>query len=298
MITQPNDIQPPEWPLRLLRFFLRKQYLEEIEGDMEECFRDNLEQFSVAKARRLYAWEAVKLLRPALLKNFEVFRNLNQVAMFKNYFKISMRNMMKSPLNAFINVFGLSAAIGICVFAFAFARWTFGRDQFHEHKHEVFLATFFADRDGSVQQFGRTPRPLGEMLRHDFAHIKKVCRLDDRNVVVKHDDNVFHERVRFVDPEFLDMFTFPLKWGTPGSLADVNSIVLSEEAAIKYFGDTNPIGQNMVVIFGKEVNKAFKVTGVAAKFPESRSFDFDFLVNFENLKTAEPAMTCRIGKPL
>ncbi|SHH63988.1 MacB-like core domain-containing protein [Chryseolinea serpens] len=288
MTTQPNDIHPPQWPLRLLRFFLKKQYLEEIEGDMEECFRDNLEQLSPAKARRLYAWEAVKLLRPALLENFEFLRNLTQAAMFKNYFKISMRNMMKSPLSAFINVFGLSAAIGICVFGFAFGRWTYSTDQFHEHKHEVFLATFFADRDGSVQQFGRTPRPLGEMLRHDFAHIKKVCRLDDRNVVVKHDDNVFHERVRFVDPEFLDMFTFPLKWGTPGSLADVNSIVLSEEAAIKYFGETNPIGQNMVVIFGKNVNKAFKVTGVAAKFPVSRSFGFDFLVNFENLKTAEP----------
>src|SRR5687767_4738362 len=124
---------------------------------------------------------------------------------------------MKNPVNSFINVFGLAVSIGLCVFGYAFARWTFKTDQFHEHKHTVHLVTFLADREGTLQQYGKTPRPLGEMLKEDFTHIKKVCRVEDRNVVMKHQDNVFHERVRFTDPEFLEMFTFPLKWGTAGS---------------------------------------------------------------------------------
>ena len=73
--------------------------------------------------------------------------------------------------------------------------------------------------------------------------MKKVCRVEDRNVVVKYEDNVFHERVRYTDPEFLEMFTFPLKWGTAASLKDINSIILSEEMSIKYFGDQNPVGR-------------------------------------------------------
>jgi putative ABC transport system permease protein len=217
-----------------------------------------------------------------------MIEHINQTAMFRNYFKVSMRGLMKNPTSSFINVFGLSAAIGICVFAYAFARWTYSTDQFHEHRNSVFLVTFFADRDGAPQQYGLTPRPLGEMLRSDFSNIRKVCRVEDRPVIVKHGDNVFHERIRYTDPEFLEMFTFPLKWGTPGSLKDVNSIILNEKMSVKYFGDENPIGRSILVKFDQHNSKAFKIAGVAAEFPKARTIQFDFLINFENLRTAEP----------
>lgn len=282
-----NDIHPPQWPLKCLRFFVKKEYVEEIEGDMEEIFFDNVERLSAHRAKKIYTWEMLKLLRPVLMKNLEVLHQLNQYGMFKNYFKVSFRGLMKNPVTSFINVFGLATAIAICVFAYAFARWTISTDQFHAHKNEVYLTTFFANRNGTVQQFGTTPRPLGEMLKEDFTPIKKVCRVEDRHVVMKHDDNVFHERVRYTDPEFLEMFTFPLKWGSPKSLADVNSIILSETMSVKYFGEENPVGQNIIMILGKDQSKVFKVTGVAKDFPKARTISFNFLVNFENLRTAE-----------
>ncbi len=283
-----NNISPPAWPLNLLRFILKYEYLEEIEGDMEEIFRENIEQFSVRKARRLYAWEMLKLLRPNLIKNLEFFQHFNQLPIFKNYFKVSIRGLMKNPLNSFINVFGLAAAISICVFAYGFGQWALSRDQFHKNKKEVFLVTFSANRDGKLEQYGTTPRPLGELLKQDFPQIKKMCRVEDRSAVVKYVDNVFNERIRYTDPEFLEMFTFPLKWGTPSSLADVNSIVLSEKMSEKYFGTENPIGQSILVKFDKDRSKAFKITGVAEAFPVSRSFDFTFLINIENLRTSDP----------
>ncbi len=287
-MVESNNIAPPQWPVKLLRFFLKKRYLEEIEGDMEEIFYDNVEHLSYRKAKRIYTWEMLKLLRPILIKNLEVLEKINQYAMFKNYFKVSIRGLVKNPLNSFINVFGLSCAIGICIFAYAFARWTYSTDQFHEHKNEVYLITFFADRDGTAQQFGTTPRPLAEMLQQDFAQIKKACRVEDRNVVMKYKDNVFHEHVRYTDPEFLEMFTFPLKWGVSKSLSDVNSIILSEEMSIKYFGDENPIGQDIIMVFAKDHTKAFKVSGVAKKFPDAHTIGFNFLINIENFRTSEP----------
>lgn len=70
-MSQHNNQQPPEWPVKLLRFFVKDEYLEEIEGDMEELFLSNIEQTSPGRARLLYTLEMVKLLlRPALLKNF------------------------------------------------------------------------------------------------------------------------------------------------------------------------------------------------------------------------------------
>ncbi len=287
-MNQLNDINPPKWPLKVLRYFLKKEYLEEIEGDMEEIFYNNVEKLSKKKATRIYTWDMIRLLRPTLLKNLEGSTTLNQYGMFKNYFKTSLRGLMKTPMSSFINIFGLSMALGICIFLYAFAHWTYGTDQFHKNKNEVYLVTFMADRDGTMQEHGTTPRPLGEMLKEDFAQIKKVCRVEDRNVVLKYEDKVFHERVRFTDSQFLEMFTFPMKWGTSHSLTDINSIILSEEMSSKYFGEENPIGQSILMKFDDKKSKPFKITGVAEAFPKSRTIDFNFLINFENFRTSDP----------
>jgi putative ABC transport system permease protein len=283
-----SEARPPQWPLKFLRFFLKKEYVEEIEGDLEEIFYDQVETFSINKAKRIYTWEVLKLLRPILLKNVTGSRSINQYPMFKNYFKTSFRSLIKNPLSSFINVFGLSVAIGICLLVYTFIEYDNSIDQFHEHKNKVYLATFYAERDGSLQQYGTSPRPLGEMLQQDFNQIKKVCRIEDRGVVVKQEDNVFHERVRYTDPEFLEMFTFPLKWGTASSLSDLNSIILSEDMSTKYFGNENPLGKDLLVIFNDQVKKVFTVTGVAETFPKARAIDFNFLINYQNVRVANP----------
>lgn len=209
--------------------------------------------------------------------------------MFGNYFKISLRSLMKNPVSSFINVFGLAVAIGITLLVYTFMEYDYSIDKFHENKNEVYLTTFFADRDGHTSQYGKTPRPLAEMLKSDFKQVKSVCRVEDRRVVIKQDDNVFHETVRFADAEFLKMFTFPLVWGTSSSLADHHNIILSYDMSKKYFGDENPIGREMLMIFNDTTKKVFAVSGVAEQFPKSHDVGFQFLVNYENLLVADPA---------
>ncbi len=215
-------------------------------------------------------------------------RSILYSTLFKNYSKTSLRSMMRNPLSSFINLVGLAAAIGICVFTYAFAQWTYRTDQFHEHKNEVFLATFFAEREGSLQQNGRSPRPLGEILKKDFVQIQDICRIQMSQAVVKYGDKVFHQKISFVDASYLEFFTFPLKQGVISALEDVNSVIISEGIAKKYFGDHDPIGQNLLLKFDENTSKTFVVAGVAEKFPPSRSFNFSFLINYENLEVAYP----------
>jgi putative ABC transport system permease protein len=274
----------PRLPHAFFKWYCQPAMYEEMHGDLEEFFYERAAEKGLFKARLLYLWDVLRCFQPYAWRRPTAPTNAGAI-MFRNYFKISLRSLMKNPLNSFINVFGLSVAIGIAVFVYAFANWTFSTDQFHEHKNEVFLVTFLADRDGTPQEYGTTPRPLGAMLREDFTHIDKVCRVEDRPVVIKYGDEVYHERVRYADPEFLDMFTFPLKLGNKASLADPNSIVLSENMAEKYFGKEDPLGKEVLVKFDHDNGKLFKVTGVAAKFPASRTISFDFLLNFDNLQT-------------
>jgi putative ABC transport system permease protein len=278
----------PKLPHAFFKWYCRSERYEELHGDLEELFYERLAKFSPRKARLLYLLDVIRCCQPYAWKKISEPVNLTTAVMFKNYFKISLRSLMKNPVSSFINIFGLAVAIGISLLVYAFMEYDYSIDQFHTNKNEVYLTTFFADRDGRTQQYGTTPRPLGEILANDFTQIKKVCRVEDHNVVLKQEDNVFHERVRYADAEFLEMFTFPLKWGSASSLNDLNSIILSEDMSVKYFGDENPVGRDMLMIFNDTTKKVFTVTGVAATFPKSRDIDFNFLINFENARMADP----------
>ncbi len=207
--------------------------------------------------------------------------------MFKNYLKTSLRSLLKNPLSSFINLFGLAVAIGVCMIVYSFMEFDYTIDNFHENKHEVYLTTFYVDRDGTERQLGLSPTPLGAMLRKDFTNIEKVCRVEDFGTIMKYEDKVFTETIRYADPEFLEMFTFPLKWGQANSLKDMNSIIFSEQMSIKYFGNENPVGKNVLLRFGDQ-RKTFTISGVAEPFPLAHAIDFDFLINFDNLYTTHP----------
>lgn len=278
-----KDLHLPKIPYRFFKWYCRNDRYEELHGDLEELFYERVEEQGPSRAKWLYWIDVARCCQPYAWKKQR--QNSNNIIMFKNYFKISLRGLLKSPLNSFINVFGLAVAIGICIFVYCFAHWTYSTDQFHEHKNEVFLATFMANRDGTFEQFGMAPRPLGMLLEEDFAQITHMCRVEDRGAIIKYGDQVFNETIRFTDPDFLQMFTFPLKWGTAHSLSDRNNIVLSEKMAEKYFGLQNPIGESIEVKFASGDSRVFEVSGVAAPFPKARTIDFDFLLNFENLQT-------------
>ncbi len=276
----------PKIPHAFFKWYCKREKYEEIHGDLEEFFYEKVETSGSAKARLFYTWNIIRCFQPYAWK-IPKSQNSN-IVMFKNYFKTSYRSMIKHPLSSFINVFGLAVAIGVCMVTYQFMDFDYSIDRFHEYKDEVYLTTFHVNREGTEEQYGMTPIPLGEMLRQDFTNIKNVCRIQDENAVMKAGDNVFHENIRFVDPEFLKMFTFPLKWGSSGSLSDPNSIILSEEMSIKYFGSENPVGREIKATFNDKKVKSFKIAGVAQKIPMAHIIGFNFLINFENLKVYDP----------
>ena len=285
-----NSNKIPRIPHAFFKWYCKKDRYEELHGDLEEYFYDRCETLGPVKARRLYWRDVLRCCQPYAWKQPKGLQNSN-IIMLQNYFKTSLRSMLRNPLSSFINVFGLAVAIGVCVVVYTMIAFSYSIDQFHENKEEVFLTTFHADRDGKNERYGASPIPLGAMLQQDFAQVERMARVTDKGVVVKQGENVFHERLRFTDPDFLQMLTFPMKWGTAESLADVNSIVISEDMALKYFGYEEPIGKELLVKFNQDLKKTFKVTGVAREFPANHAISFKFLVNFENLKIAEPALS-------
>lgn len=263
-------------------------------GEIEQHLRDHIDDLKADNWSEEEAFqEAVKSFGNVPKIASEAYTNVQRnspirkvlfTMMLNNYFKTTFRSLLKSPMTSFINVFGLAMAIGTCMISFEFMEFDLSIDRFHEHNERIFLSTYLVNRDGDIEEHGDSPAPLGAMLRSDFSQIEKVCRIQDGQVVAKFNDRVFHERVRFADPEFLEVFTFPLKWGVKSSLKDPNSVILSHKTALKYFDDQNPVGQNIKFTFYDGKTKVFQVAGVAEEFPKAHIIDFDFLVHFDNLE--------------
>ncbi len=284
-----SGIKKPVIPLAFLRWYCDPSLIEDVEGDLNELY-DIRKKQSLLWAKVAFWRDVMFLFRPGIIKSIRIFRFRKTPFMYKNYFKTSIRNCLKNPVSTTINIFGLAIAIGICVLGFAFIRYTFKMDQFHVNKDNIHLITFNADRDGELQRYGMSPVPLGEMLAADFPQVEKMSRLEDKSVVVKYDANkVFHEKVRFADPDFLDMFSFQLKWGESDALRSSSNILISQQTATKYFGSTNPIGETLRVIFEEGRSREFSVAGVFEDFYAISTIDFDFLINYSNVSFAQPS---------
>ncbi len=200
--------------------------------------------------------------------------------MVRNFIKTALRNLVKNRLISFINIFGLSVAIAIGLVVYIFMDFAYGQDEFHKNKESIFLLNNVVARDGAEQVWGDSPAPIGEMLKADFSQIRNIARVDGRNIVMKYEDKVFTEYIWFADPEFLEMFTFPVKQGRKEALQDPSQVVISQSIAEKYFGENDPIGEQ-IVITANDKKESFTVGGVAAPFPKNASFRFNILFNFE-----------------
>ncbi|MFQ5675396.1 MAG: ABC transporter permease [bacterium] len=203
--------------------------------------------------------------------------------MFKNFMKIAFRNLVKNRLYAIINIVGLSVALACCIVAYVNYQFADGFDAFHENADKIYRINSIKMVNNRAQKWGITPMPLGPAIQKDFAGVERAVRITEERIVLRHEDKVFNENVYLVDSGFLDMFTYPLKYGSPEALQQKNRLVISEALALKYFGDVNPVGKQVTVRSGNGRTHAFEIGAVAEKEPLNSSIRFSILANYENV---------------
>ena len=280
---------PPKWMDRLLNWFCKPELVEEITGDLRELYFERLELQSKTIAQARYIWDILRFFRRSNIRFFQTQSySQNSISMVKNYLTIAFRNLKKHPLNTVTNLLGLTIAVAYGIRAYAYYQWINKVDQFHDQKELVHMVTYFSEKEGNTFQYGNPPLPLAQTLEQNLPEIESSCRIAEDNIVVKHHNNVFYERIRYVDPSYLDMLSFPLKWGSKAALNDPSSVIISEEISEKYFGENNPVGVSVEFIFSPTFKRTFEIAGVAAEFPSASTMHFNFLLHFDNLQQIKP----------
>ncbi len=198
--------------------------------------------------------------------------------MLRNYLIVAYRNLMRHKVYSLINVAGLSIGIAFCILTFLYVRreWTY--DTFHENAKRIYRV-YVKD---TTSASGVTQDPLGPALEAAFPDVQTV-RVGWGASSVKEGDRSLGRSIYFADPAILEVFTFPLLKGDPTTvLENPSSLVISDEAARKYFGHEDPVGKVLSVrLWGPPaVERDFVVTGIAKAIPKNSSIQFDFLAPF------------------
>jgi putative ABC transport system permease protein len=206
--------------------------------------------------------------------------------MIQNYLKIAIRNLLRYKGHSFIKIFGLSIGIASCILIYLFVLDEFSFDKFHENGDQLYRVVQVkydkdSGRETEREQF--MPPPIGPELQKSFAEIKHQTRYVNGSGVVRYKEKIFNENLTLADSPFFEMFTFPLVYGDPKTaLSDTHHVVVSQSCAKKYFGESDPIGRILTILFG-QVSKDFTVTGVAEDVPFNSTLQFDILIHFNNL---------------
>lgn len=203
--------------------------------------------------------------------------------MIKNYFTIAFRNLLKHKLFTGVHIIGLTIAFAIVIVLFLAAMFDLSFDSFHAKKNNLYQVYFETNPVTGKDESATMPVPFAPTAKEELKGLANIARYGDAGgVLVRHGDKEIGMTTRFIDPSFLDMFSFPLLKGDSSLvLADLKNISLTEYAAEKLFGNLDVIGQQVEL----NVNGSWEpyvVSGLLANFPSNSTFQFDAFVRFEN----------------
>jgi putative ABC transport system permease protein len=169
--------------------------------------------------------------------------------LFRHYFITALRNLAKHKLYSFINIVGLSVGLACAIFIVLFLRDEVSYDRWIPDSGNLYRVELTARMLGRPPWHLTTaPFPLLRTMQDQIPEVKATTHLVPEPMTVAVGDRQFSESVAVVDPDFFQVIKLPLVEGDPaGVFAQPESIVLSQSAARKYFGDIDPLGKTVTV---------------------------------------------------
>ncbi|WP_143960304.1 FtsX-like permease family protein [Litoribacter populi] len=282
---------PPKFFLSFFRWFCHPDMSDYIEGDLMEVYDRNLKKLGKRKADWKFIFDVLLLFRPGIIKPRQENHNLNSNNMFKSYFKIGWRTLIRNKEYALMNIAGLALSITCCLFIFTLVKHHLGFDNFHENKDRIYRIVTEMHSENEHYSTG-VPTPLGALVRDNqtfsektariFIHPNALITLTDKEEKTKYKEP---EGVTFAEPEFFEIFNFPLiKGSIESSMNTVNAAVISEGLALKYFGDKNPIGETILM----ENDLELSITGILKDIPDNTGFRSEIIVSFPTFEAFMP----------
>ncbi|MFD1255664.1 ABC transporter permease [Mucilaginibacter terrae] len=202
--------------------------------------------------------------------------------MFKSYVTIALRHLFRNKVSSFISVAGLAIGFACVMWISLYIKTELAYDSFVQDASRVYRVNMDGKMGDSEFYAGYTPPPAGEALKNNFPEVESYTRVyRPGNQLIRYNNGVENKsftesKVFAVDSNFLQVLTYPLLQGNPATcLLEPNAIVITEDMARKYFGNTDAMGKMLILDVAKT---PLKVTGVIKEVSQTSSLQFNMLI--------------------
>ena len=206
--------------------------------------------------------------------------------MWINYFRIAFRNLSKHAFYAFINMSGLAIGIASFIIIWLYILDEVSYDSYHKNAENIYRLVNVYDFEGVGEESASSPFPVAWTLKNEYPDmVKNVTRVFNRQVprtLIQYEEKSYNERgFFFADSSFFSLFDYQFLQGDPQtSLNEINSVVITQSTARRYFGEEDPMGKT--IRFEKLLD--LKVTGIIQDVPHNSHFSFDMMASISSLR--------------
>ena len=205
--------------------------------------------------------------------------------MVKNYLKIAFRNLIRHKMNSAINISGLAVGMAAFIMIALYVKYEYTWDRFHENFNRIYRIQQIVSLADGTQFWTQTPYPLAQKLMAEFPEFEETTEVREiwgELLSTSEKQTFFEKEGYYANPAIFKILSFQFLLGSPETaLEEPFSVVLTRELAEKYFGNQNPLGQE---IHSSE-NKDLKVTAVIEDLPENSHIRPTYLVSFNTFKS-------------
>ncbi len=273
---------PPKLAQQLFCWYCRNDLQDSILGDLDERFEEHVKKRGPLLATVYYWINVFRFVnRFTLSRPKEDFSTHAHPFWFmRNYLTTSIRFLMRNKQFAVINILGLTIGLTSCLAILLFGLHEFSFDRFHEGHEKVFRVNMsYEDNAGNINVLVNSPPALVPGTRGLFPEVVKASRLRyTMRCLLSHGENRFYEdQGYYADSLFLEILPFKLSSGDADRALDQpNSIVITEDLALKYFDKTDVLGE--VLLLNNSLS--LEVTGILKPIPTNSHLDFQYLISF------------------
>lgn len=268
---------PPRWATRFLHWYCRPELVEDLDGDLAEYFDRNCRSKGLRKAKLIYILDVFKFLRPYTIRKPQPLHPLIHWLMLGNYIKTSSRNLVRNKLFSAINISGLAISMTVGLLLIGVLSDILSYDKFHKNHNRIYRVVsdyeFLKKRDMSLM--ATTSMKAGQLIKNEFSTPEAVAMLHrDFNGDVTYNNKTLPLDGFWANPDLFKVFSFELAQGNPETaLRDAFSVVLTETAARKLFGNDEPLGKSVTY----NNDKQYTVTGILKDIPKFSHIRFEML---------------------
>ncbi|GFE80569.1 ABC transporter permease [Steroidobacter agaridevorans] len=215
--------------------------------------------------------------------------------MWRNYLSAALRNLSRNRLYAAINIVGLAIGLAAGIFAGLYVREELSYERFIPGHESIYRVSMTRQVPGApAAAFSTAYHRVSEWLESDFPEIQASSRLWIVRTAVRHGEFEAQQSVGFADRDFFRVFALPAIAGDLATaLSTPDGIVLTRQAARKYFGEDMPIGKTLEL----DRSAVMRVTAVIEDLPSNTHLNFTVIAsNARLLQELQPLPEFNVRK--